>query len=218
MGGEITVEDLGSSNGTYVNGAQLHGEAVLAEGDQIQVGSTILTVHGDDAATAMLGPGGDPTQAHPGPAPAQPDPVGRQPRAIGDAVPRRLAPGPHEEGNIPALAAVFCGPLAIFLLFFSTSAAFFVSLPLSIAAVVLGTIGIRRVDRGQSTDHRTLAVIGRVTGIIGAVLSALALVAFLVVSIALDITEDSLDGVVEAIRDEIEGTDLPEVPDVQDRS
>jgi hypothetical protein len=135
------------------------------------------------------------------------------PRRQRQPAPRRLGPSPHEEGNIPALAAVFLGPLSIFLLVFSSGAAFFVSLPCGLAAVILGTIGIRRADRGDG--HRGLARIGRITGIVGTLLSLLALIAFILVIALLDTTEDNLDGIIERIREEIEGVDLP---DSNDRS
>jgi hypothetical protein len=223
QGGAITVEDLGSSNGTFVNGQRTSGEVVLAEGDEVQLGGTVLTVHGGDAATAMLGPGADATADHPGPAPppAAPRPapvrpvperfVAEQPQALREPVQGPLAPNPHDASNIPALAAVFLGPLSIFLLLFGGGAAFFVSLPMAIAAIVLGTMGRRRAEAGQG--HGALASIGRITGIIGVVLSVFAIVAFIVVSVVLDVTEDSLDGIVEALRDEIEGVDVPDAPE-----
>ena len=179
--GTLTVEDLGSSNGTFVNGTRISGQARLAEGDQVQVGATVLALR---------------------------PPTAGSPRGRGPA-PGRLAPRPDEESNIPALASAFLGPLSIFLLLFSSSAAFFVCLPCAIAAIVLGTIGRRKVDRGEAHSHRALARFGRTCGIIGAVLSSLALVAFLIASVALDATEDSLDGIVESIRDEIEGVQSP---------
>jgi len=40
--GTVFVEDLGSTNGTYVNGARLTGATVLRPGDQVQVGNTVL--------------------------------------------------------------------------------------------------------------------------------------------------------------------------------
>ena len=172
-GGAIVVEDLGSSNGTYVNGRRIAGAVELAPGDEVRLGNTAI------AATA-------------GSAPAV-----RQPAPV----PRRLGPSPEQEDNFPALAAVFLGPLSIFLLVFSSGAAFFVSLPCGVAAVVLGTIGVRRADTAGE-GHRTLARIGRITGIIGTVLSALALVAFVLVVTLLDATEDNLDDIIERIREE----------------
>lgn len=40
--GRWVVRDLGSTNGTWVNGVLVEGEQVLAEGDKIQLGTTIL--------------------------------------------------------------------------------------------------------------------------------------------------------------------------------
>jgi pSer/pThr/pTyr-binding forkhead associated (FHA) protein len=206
----VAVEDLGSSNGTFVNGERISGPVELGAGDEVQLGGTVLSVEGA-GATALMPPGADPTAEHPGPAPApaQPPPAKRP-------APKRLAPHPSERGNIPALIAVFLGPLSILLLLFSSGAAFFVSLPCAVGAIVLGTIGIRNVDRGRADSHRGLAHLGRVTGVIGTILSILALVVFLVVATALDATEDSLSGLVDQVRDEIEGVDTPEInaPDV----
>ena len=154
-----------------------------------------------------VAPGAQPTRA-PRPRAAIPA-APRRPRQRRGPAPGRLAPRPDEEGNVPALAAAFLGPLSILLLLFSSGAAFFVSLPCAIAAIVLGNMGIKRVDSGETDSHRSLANLGRVCGIVGAVLSALALIAFVVVSAALDATEDSLDGIVDRIREEIEGVDVP---------
>ncbi len=40
--GNIVVEDLGSTNGTYVNGNRLMAPVTLQQGDRIQIGSTVL--------------------------------------------------------------------------------------------------------------------------------------------------------------------------------
>ena len=214
----ITVEDLGSSNGTFVNGERISSEAELADGDEIQLGATVISVHGAEAATALLGGGSPPTAEHAGPPSARPAPSQPPPRrAQPEAAPGRLGPGPTEGGdNIPALAAVFCGPLSIVLLLFTSGGAFFVSLLVAIAAIVLGTIGMRNVDRGRTDKHRSLAHIGRITGIIGLVLSVIAVIAFVVVAAAFDATEDNLSDLIDRIEEEIEGTDLPDVdaPDV----
>jgi hypothetical protein len=59
--GRATVEDLGSSNGTYVNGIRLMAIAELAEGDRITVGETDLWVkvraaESPEAVAAMEAP------------------------------------------------------------------------------------------------------------------------------------------------------------------
>jgi DNA-binding winged helix-turn-helix (wHTH) protein len=42
-GGETTVEDLGSKNGTHVNGQQVRQPVALRDSDQIQIGSVTMT-------------------------------------------------------------------------------------------------------------------------------------------------------------------------------
>ena len=42
--GRYAIEDLGSSNGTFVNGLQLTSPAVLVVGDSIELGGTTLVV------------------------------------------------------------------------------------------------------------------------------------------------------------------------------
>jgi hypothetical protein len=42
--GEVWVEDLGSTNGTFVNNERLNGPARLRRGDRVKVGSTLLEV------------------------------------------------------------------------------------------------------------------------------------------------------------------------------
>ncbi len=44
--GEIVVEDLGSTNGTIVNGRRITGPHILAPGDQIRLGMTTLQLEG----------------------------------------------------------------------------------------------------------------------------------------------------------------------------
>ena len=46
-GGRHVLRDLGSAHGTFVNGARVHGERVLAPGDVVQVGPFRLTYDGD---------------------------------------------------------------------------------------------------------------------------------------------------------------------------
>ena len=41
-GGRVLVEDLGSTNGTYLNGTKLTSTVPLGRGDRLQVGSTVL--------------------------------------------------------------------------------------------------------------------------------------------------------------------------------
>jgi pSer/pThr/pTyr-binding forkhead associated (FHA) protein len=40
--GDVFVEDLNSTNGTFINGEQVHGTRQLFHGDRLQVGHTVL--------------------------------------------------------------------------------------------------------------------------------------------------------------------------------
>jgi pSer/pThr/pTyr-binding forkhead associated (FHA) protein len=206
--GGVVVEDLGSSNGTYVNGERISGPVELGAGDEVQVGATIMGVEGGTAATAatsLMPPGAPPTETHPGPPPrraSQPPPAGR-------VAPRRLAPPPQAQSNIPALTALFLGPLSILLVFLSTGG-FFIALPCGIAAVILGTIGIRNAERRQA-GHRGLARLGRITGILGTILATIAVIVFIVVAAALHSTEHNLSGLITRIKHEINKVDVPRV-------
>ena len=42
--GDLTVEDLGSTNGTFVNQGMVHGRVHLAKGDIVQVGGVLFEV------------------------------------------------------------------------------------------------------------------------------------------------------------------------------
>ncbi|MCA9615087.1 MAG: diguanylate cyclase [Myxococcales bacterium] len=42
QGQRVVVEDLGSTNGTFVNGTQISGPTELADGDKIQIGTTTI--------------------------------------------------------------------------------------------------------------------------------------------------------------------------------
>jgi pSer/pThr/pTyr-binding forkhead associated (FHA) protein len=66
-GDVVSLRDLGSRNGTLVNGARVEGERVLADGDQVQVGPLVFQLHlidselparDDTAETATFREGG----------------------------------------------------------------------------------------------------------------------------------------------------------------
>ena len=50
--GQLTVEDLGSTNGTFVNGNRISAATPLRGGDQLRVGQTTMTVEGGAAEGA----------------------------------------------------------------------------------------------------------------------------------------------------------------------
>lgn len=53
-GGTATIEDLGSKNGTLVNGREIHGPATLSEGDVIRVGSVSMTYRSRGAPPSTM--------------------------------------------------------------------------------------------------------------------------------------------------------------------
>jgi nitrite reductase (NADH) large subunit len=69
-GDGVRLTDLGSRNGTFVNGAPVHGATPLRGGDRIVVGNTLLVV--DGAAAAPQPPPPSPALET---APAAPDPL-----------------------------------------------------------------------------------------------------------------------------------------------
>jgi pSer/pThr/pTyr-binding forkhead associated (FHA) protein len=77
--GQLVVEDVGSTNGTYVNGQRISGPQQLNPGDTVQMGRSTLTVEGGAAggqATAIGAvPVGVPPAAPAGPPPAAPPPA-----------------------------------------------------------------------------------------------------------------------------------------------
>ena len=86
-GDALEVEDHGSLNGTWVNGARVDGTIRLAPGDRVRVGDTTFEVEGPAVRAA-------PTEASPRPAPPLPfDPSPqRPPRRRSGVASRRLTP------------------------------------------------------------------------------------------------------------------------------
>jgi hypothetical protein len=58
VGGKLSVRDLGSSNGTFVNGKRITGQQTLKPGDELTVGAVTLRVVtlGQSAAAPQTGP------------------------------------------------------------------------------------------------------------------------------------------------------------------
>jgi hypothetical protein len=68
--GELcTVEDLGSTNGTFVNGSRISVPQTLKQGDTIELGSSTLVVRELPAPAAAAGPEPTPERTVPEPAP-----------------------------------------------------------------------------------------------------------------------------------------------------
>jgi hypothetical protein len=109
--GQVILEDLGSTNGTHVNGHRLAAPHILAPGDQITMGKTILRFEGGAAgqapgpvaaATPVTAPMASPVTA-PMDAPVPPPAPAAAP-APGPAPPAYGAPPPSRRRN-PLIAA-----------------------------------------------------------------------------------------------------------------
>src|SRR3954469_3313755 len=59
--GQFLIEDLGSTNGTYVNGERILGAQILKPGDEVELGDTKLRVEALDAPSdKVVAPAGEP--------------------------------------------------------------------------------------------------------------------------------------------------------------
>ncbi|AKQ64420.1 Adenylate cyclase [Myxococcus hansupus] len=56
LNGHVVVEDLGSYNGTRINGERIAGQSPLKEGDLVQIGDYDLALQAEAAANAAAGP------------------------------------------------------------------------------------------------------------------------------------------------------------------
>jgi uncharacterized RDD family membrane protein YckC len=100
--GEVTVEDLGSSNGTYVNNEKVEGRRQLADGDRIHVGDAELRVRivapvaPSEATVRMsLPPMGGPPPAQPLPPAPAPAPLPPPPASSPYSPPPAVTPPPY---------------------------------------------------------------------------------------------------------------------------
>ena len=86
QGGLVIIEDMGSTNGTFVNGLQLTGPHTLSNGDEIGLGDAVkLTVYGVDISVT--------------------EPLARQP-AVSPAAPSYGPQPAHTAAPPPAYTAV----------------------------------------------------------------------------------------------------------------
>ncbi|HVO21094.1 MAG TPA: FHA domain-containing protein [Anaeromyxobacter sp.] len=102
VNGLVSIEDLGSLTGTFVNGERISGRRRLRDGDLVEIGDYDLAVVPDEGLAVVAGPGAPPplpggarppappTAAPAPPAPAAPAPV----VASRPPPPRPAAPAP----------------------------------------------------------------------------------------------------------------------------
>ncbi len=120
--GALEVEDLGSTNGTYVDGERLRGRTSVRDGAEIRIGTTVFEVEGvvvevtrerrildPDVTRLDAPPAPDVTRERARPAPPPPEPVA--PREPAAPVPREpvapaepVAPVRRERVAAPAAA------------------------------------------------------------------------------------------------------------------
>lgn len=96
-----SIEDLGSSNGTYVNGERIEAARRLTDGDEIQMGGAVLRVAEGTAETRMMAVDPDATEAHPAPAPP---PAAEPPPPAAPPVPAPAPPPPAAPEPAPPAA------------------------------------------------------------------------------------------------------------------
>ena len=114
-GGAVAIEDLNSTNGTFVNGERITGMRVLSEGDEVRFGMTVWKLQPAAQKTAIAdAPAAPappqvtaarqvPSDLPPQPAqPPAPQPPAPQPTAQQPAAPRPPAPAPPPPGGAPA--------------------------------------------------------------------------------------------------------------------
>jgi pSer/pThr/pTyr-binding forkhead associated (FHA) protein len=93
-GDGLELEDLGSLNGTWVNGTRIQGPVRLEPGDRVQLGDTLFEVPAGRAQPTVASPRPDARPAEPEaapPAPFSPPTQRRTPRRPSVAT-RRLTP------------------------------------------------------------------------------------------------------------------------------
>ena len=91
-GATITIEDLGSTNGTFVNGAKIEAATTLAPGDTVRIGATTFALEAE-------------AEAEPEPEPAMPAPA--------VTVAREAAPAPPAPEPAPAPPAPPAAPAPV---------------------------------------------------------------------------------------------------------
>ncbi|HEX7507202.1 MAG TPA: sigma 54-interacting transcriptional regulator [Polyangia bacterium] len=114
-GARAMIEDLGSQNGTYVNGEVISRSTPIGEGDEIMVGDTLLLVAGDQievtnarygAGTLLVSPQGRASTAM-NPGSPLPGPSGRDGmRGLGALAARLATSGSEEDAATAVLDAI----------------------------------------------------------------------------------------------------------------
>ncbi|MFW6031452.1 MAG: GAF domain-containing protein, partial [Myxococcota bacterium] len=106
VNGRYVLKDLGSLNGTFVNGERLSGQRVLDPGDEVTMGSTRIVFQDEQAAAE------DPTVRAPVPAPPEPKPAPKA-KPPDEAAPPAPPSAPQQAagpGQVPGRSKVTIAP------------------------------------------------------------------------------------------------------------
>src|SRR5688572_12330818 len=79
QGYQYLIEDLGSSNGTFVNGQQIATPTPLRPNDQVALGSTLILLFQEEAPVVQ-----QQVEAAPPPSKSTPQPINRGATVLGD--------------------------------------------------------------------------------------------------------------------------------------
>src|SRR4051794_12089080 len=103
--GRLSVEDLGSTNGTFVNGSRITASTPLRPGDQVRVGQTTMTVEAGAGAPAV----GNVTPPAGVPPPPVPVPEAAPTQQLPPTPPPGGPAGSGPPGGLPPAAAPMGG-------------------------------------------------------------------------------------------------------------
>jgi len=131
QGGKFVLEDLGSTNGTFVNGKRLSAPYVLRSGDVVSFGEKIVLMFeamsfDPNATIASVKPSSAPPPPPPQPAARPPQPVaGSVPAPPPPPAAAPVSPMPKKKNTLPLIIGVgvlvFVCACAAFLYFAPTS-------------------------------------------------------------------------------------------------
>jgi hypothetical protein len=114
------------------------------------------------------------------------------------------APWPHAYGKAPgngaAIWSLILGIAGLVMFIFPSGfgLVFVFNLPASVAAWILGVRGRRRVDRGETHEHRGRAQAGIILGIVGVVIGVLAIIGW---ALAIALSDEVRDELRRAFED-----------------
>jgi hypothetical protein len=121
-GGTFVLEDLGSTNGTFVNGQRVMSPRTLAPGEEVGFGeNVVVTFQGEGAASTVAAAGRQPPTRQPAPPPQYAAP----PPQYGAPSQQYAAPQPAKKGVGSSTLLIGCGVLIVLCIVFAIVAYIF---------------------------------------------------------------------------------------------